>query len=181
LSRASDTIVSINLGKNRRRRAQTEGATVTSTRRLTGRIQVDLPPGEAFRLFTPRGEQDWVHGWQPRFPAPAPDTEPGTVFETHADGQHTIWVVISREPGKRISYARVTPGDRAGTVTVTINAAGHHSVVDVTYQLTALTGPAGHKLSEFADGYPAYLQSWQDAITAGLHRQHPSPSRDGNS
>ena len=27
---------------------------VTSTRqRLTGRIQVDLPPGEAFRLFTP--------------------------------------------------------------------------------------------------------------------------------
>jgi Polyketide cyclase / dehydrase and lipid transport len=156
---------------------------VTSTRqRLTGRIQVDLPPGEAFRLFTPRGEQDWVHGWQPRFPAPAPDdTEPGTVFETHADGQHTIWVVISREPGKRISYARVTPGDRAGTVTVTINAAGHHSEVEVTYQLTALTGPAGHKLSEFAGRYPAYLQSWQDAIIGWLHRQHPSHSCDGNS
>ena len=40
-------------------------------RRLTGRIQVALPPGEAFRLFTPRGEEEWVHGWQPRFPAHA--------------------------------------------------------------------------------------------------------------
>ena len=150
--------------------------------RLTGRIKVGLPAAEAFRLFTPRGEQDWVHDWHPRFQAPAPDdTEPGTVFETHADGQHTIWVVISREPGKRISYARVTPGDRAGTVTVTINAAGHHSEIEVTYQLTALIGPAGHKLSEFADRYPAYLQSWQDAITAWLHRQDPSHSRDGNS
>jgi hypothetical protein len=75
----------------------------------------------------------------------------------------------------------VTPGDRAGTVTVTINAAGHHSEIEVTYQLTALIGPAGHKLSEFADRYPAYLQSWQDAITAWLHRQHSSHSRDGNS
>ena len=145
-------------------------------RRLTGRIQVALPPAEAFRLFTPRGEQDWVHGWQPRFPAPAPDdTEPGTVFETHADGQHTIWVVISREPGKRISYARVTPGEQAGIVTVTISAAGHHSEVEVTYQLTALTGPASRKLREFADGYPAYLQSWQDAITAWIHNAGTRP------
>jgi hypothetical protein len=44
---------------------------MTSTQRLTGRIQVALPPNEAFRLFTPRGEQDWAHGWRPHFPAPA--------------------------------------------------------------------------------------------------------------
>jgi len=146
-------------------------------RRLTGRIQVALPPGEAFRLFTPRGEQDWAPGWHPRFPAPAPDdTEPGTVFETSAHGQHTVWLVTGRRPGKRISYARVTPGDQAGTVTVTVNAAGRHSEVEVTYQLTALTGPAGRKLGEFAAGYPAYLQSWQDAITAWLHNAGASPA-----
>jgi hypothetical protein len=155
---------------------------VTSTQqRLTSRIQVDLPPGEAFRLFTPRREQDWVHGWQPRFPAPAPDdTEPGIVFETHANGQHTIWVVTSREPGKRISYARVTPGEQAGIVTVTITAAHGHSEVEVTYQLTALSPAADHKLREFAEGYPAYLQSWQDAITAWLHRPRP-PANDYDS
>ena len=97
---------------------------MTTTRRLSGRIRVRLPPAEAFRLFTPRGEQDWAHGWHPRFPAPAPDdTEPGTVFETSAHGQHTIWLVTDRHPGKRISYARVTPGDQAGTVSVTLRIA----------------------------------------------------------
>jgi hypothetical protein len=149
-------------------------------RRLTGRIRVGLPPGEAFRLFTPRGEQDWAHGWHPRFPAPASDdTQPGTVFETDAHGQHTIWLVLDRQWGKRISYARVTPGDLAGTVTIAISAAGRDSEVEVTYQLTALTGASGHKLREFADGYPAYLESWQDAITAWLRRQHLPRSDHG--
>jgi len=138
-------------------------------RRLTGHIKVALPPAEAFRLFTPRGEQDWAHGWHPRFPAPTPDdAEPGTVFETSAHGQHTIWLVTGREAGKRISYARLTPGDQAGTVTVTVSPAGEHSEVEVTYELTGLTSLADHKLTEFADGYPAYLRSWEDAIAAFL-------------
>jgi len=152
---------------------------VTSARqRLTGRITVALPPAEAFRLFTPRGEQSWVPGWHPWFPAQAPDdTEPGTVFETDAHGQRTIWLVTGREPGKRIRYARVTPGDQAGTVTVTITAAGAHSEVEVTYQLTALTPAAGPKLRDFADRYPAYLQAWEDAIAAWLHDRHLPASR----
>jgi Polyketide cyclase / dehydrase and lipid transport len=146
--------------------------TSSSRRRLTGRIMVDLPPGEAFRLFTPGGEQDWAHGWHPRFPvAAADDSEPGTVFETDAHGRHTIWLVTSRESGKRISYARVTPGEQAGTVTVVLNASGDGSEVEVVYELTALNGDASDKLSEFADGYPAYLQSWQDAIAARLNGQ----------
>jgi hypothetical protein len=134
---------------------------------LSGRIRVGLPPAEAFRLFTPRGEQAWAHGWHPRFPAPAPDdTEPGTVFETDAHGQHTIWLVTARQPGTRISYARVTPGHQAGTVTVTVRPDGQHSEAEVTYHLTALTDHAADHLREFADGYPAYLRSWEDAITA---------------
>jgi hypothetical protein len=143
---------------------------VTGTqRRLTGRIKVALPPAEALRLFTARGEQDWVHGWHPRFPVPVPDdTEPGTVFETSAHGEHTIWLVTSRQPGKSISYAQVTPGQRAGTVSVTITDASGHSEVEVTYQLTALTPVADRQLREFADGYPAFLRSWQDAIATLL-------------
>ena len=155
---------------------------MTSTQRLTGRILVDLPPGEAFGLFTPRGEENWAHGWRPQFPAPAPDdTEPGTVFETDAHGRHTIWLVTGRQPGQRISYARVTHGDQAGTVTIVINDAGRHSEIEITYQLTGLTDTARRTLDEFAAGYPAYLQSWQDAITAWLqHRplaaNHPGPA-----
>jgi hypothetical protein len=147
---------------------------VTSGReRLTGHITVALPPGEAYALFTPRGEQAWAPGWHPNFPAAAPDdTEPGTVFETRAHGQHTIWLVTGREPGRRICYARVTPGGLAGTVTVAITPSGGHSDVEVTYELTALTATAAaaERLREFAAGYPACLRSWQDAIARRLPR-----------
>ena len=142
-----------------------------STQRLTGQISVDLPPGEAFRLFTPRGEQDWAHGWHPRFPAPvSDDAQPGTVFETDAHGQRTVWVVTGRQPGTCISYARVTAGEQAGTVTITIRADGAASNVEVSYQLTALSPGAGGRLRDFADGYETFLGAWQDAISAWLDR-----------
>jgi hypothetical protein len=142
---------------------------VTGPQRLIGRIRVGLPPAEAFRLFTPRGEQDWAPGWDPAFPAETPDdTEPGTVFETGGHGQRTIWVVTGRQSGRCISYARMTPGDRAGTVTVELSPADGASDVEVTYQLTALSAAAQPGLREFADGYAAYLQSWQDAISGWL-------------
>jgi hypothetical protein len=60
----------------------------------------------------------------------------------------------------------VTPGEQAGTVTVTLSPAGRHSEVEVTYELTALASHADRQLTEFADGYPAYLRSWEDAIAA---------------
>lgn len=142
---------------------------MTGPQRLTGRIRVGLPPAEAFRLFTARGEQDWAPGWDPHFPSATPDdTEPGTVFETGGHGQRTIWVVTGRQSGRCISYARMTPGDRAGTVTVELSAASGASDVEVTYQLTALSAAAEPGLREFAAGYPAYLQSWQDGISGWL-------------
>lgn len=148
--------------------------------RLTGRITVGLPPDEAFRLFTPRGEQDWAHGWEPSFPNPAEDdTQPGVVFETDAHGQRTVWLVLDRAWGRHISYARVTPRDRAGTVSVVLTEAGGHSdtgghsEVEVTYELTALTGAAEEPLRAFAERYPAYLRSWQDDIAAYLSRAAP--------
>jgi hypothetical protein len=110
--------------------------------RLSGGLTVALPPGEAFVLFTPRGEERWAEGWKPGFPAPAADdTTPGTVFETSVDGETTTWVVVERDQGRRISYARLTPGSRAGTVTVELQGhPGGDSAVRVTYELTALSG-----------------------------------------
>jgi Polyketide cyclase / dehydrase and lipid transport len=140
--------------------------------RLTGTLEVALPPVDAFGLFTPRGEQDWVDGWRPRFPVdPVDDTAPGTVFETDAHGERTVWVVVDREPGRRVSYARVTPGLRAGTVTVELEPTERGSLVTVTYDLTALDEPARTKLAHFADGYPAFLRSWQTAIASWLERR----------
>lgn len=137
--------------------------------RLTGRIQVPLPPRDAFVLFTALGERHWARGWDPHFPVPsADDSEPGTVFETESHGRRTTWVVTQRIAPTQVSYARFTPGDRTGTVSVTLHAHGEGSDVEVSYDLTALTPEAEHDLQQFADGYAAYLQSWQSAISEYL-------------
>jgi hypothetical protein len=140
--------------------------------RLTGTIEVALAPVDAFGLFTPRGEQEWVDDWRPRFPAdPVDDTAPGTVFETDAHGERTVWVVVDREPGRRMSYVRVTPTLRAGTVSVELEPTERGSLVTVTYDLTALDDQARSELARFARGYPEFLQSWQAAIASWLERR----------
>lgn len=131
---------------------------------LTGRVAVALPPKEAFRLFTPLGEREWVDNWDPRFPDPVDDdTAPGTVFQTTNHGGTTTWVVVDREPGVRMRYARIAPAT-AGTVEVVLEAADGGSEVTVTYQLTALTEAARPELAAFADGYAEFLGEWRDAI-----------------
>ncbi|KAB2347490.1 SRPBCC family protein [Actinomadura rudentiformis] len=134
---------------------------------LTGDLDVALSPADAFALFTPRGEERWVAGWHPRFPVPvADDARPGTVFETMSEGETTTWIVLDREPGRRVSYARVTPGSRAGTVTVELSEREGGSSVRVTYALTALSPEGERELREFAAGYPEFLRSWEAAIAA---------------
>ena len=144
----------------------------SETRRLVGRLRVALPAADAFALFTPLGEREWAHGWDPQFPCPIDDdTVPGTVFETDAHGRRTTWVVTSNEPPHGIAYARVTPGDRAGTVSVALKPANDHTEVEVTYVLTSLASSAERDLQRFADGYVAYLQSWEHDIAACLARR----------
>lgn len=143
---------------------------------LTGHVPVPLPPAEALRLFTPRGEEEWVKGWRPRFPAPPPDdTLPGTVFETDSHGERTIWVVVDRQEGRSISYARVTPGSRAGTVTVTAAEDGQGgTTVEVTYVLTALSAQGARELRGFADRYTEFLRSWETSIAARIAAMPPN-------
>ena len=89
--------------------------------RLSGRIHVALPADQAFKLCTPCGEREWAPSWDPRFPTSSTDdSEPGTVFETDAHGQPGTWLVTERVRGKRIAYAQVIPGERAGRITVTL-------------------------------------------------------------
>ncbi len=143
--------------------------------RLSDRIHVALPAEEAFALFTPDGEREWAHGWNPTFPARTlDDSEPGTVFETDADGHRVIWLVTDRAWGTCIAYAQVIPGERAGSITVTLIATEGGSEVEVVYELTPLSETGAHHLKQFADGYGEYLQSWQDAIAACLEKRAAS-------
>ncbi|GAA4467179.1 SRPBCC domain-containing protein [Phytohabitans houttuyneae] len=130
----------------------------------TGKLSVALPPKEAFRLFTPLGEREWVDHWEPHFPDPVEDdSAPGTVFQTTGHGGTTTWVVVDREPGRRVRYARIAQGT-AGTVEVVLDEAEGGSEVTVTYELTALTEDARPELAGFAEHYPEFLREWHDAI-----------------
>jgi hypothetical protein len=119
-------------------------------------LRVPLPAERALHLFTPVGERAWAPGWDPRFPAgeQGDGGAPGTVFVT---GEST-WIVVDREP-RRVRYARVTPGVRAGTVEVRIRPDGAHALADVTYETTALGD----------DPFDPEIAHWEEAIRAALH------------
>lgn len=143
--------------------------TACARRRLTGRIDVGLPPARAFALFTPDGERAWAHGWDPEFPAaPGRDGEPGVVFVTRHGGRATTWTVTASEPPRAIAYAQSSPGYRAGLVTIGCRQAAAGTRVTVGYDLTALTPEANADLDRFAAGYPAFLAGWERAIAAAI-------------
>jgi hypothetical protein len=134
---------------------------------VEGNVSVALPPAEAFALFTPSGERAWVPGWEPQFPCPdAPETEPGTVFITAHENRSSVWAVVRCETGRTIQYATVTPGERAGLVTVTCRASSAGTVATVRYDFTALSPAANRQLDHFAAHFPAFLGHWEQAIAA---------------
>lgn len=128
-----------------------------------------LPVPEAFRLFTARGERDWVEGWEPVFPTPvADDAVVGTVFLTDHGGQPVTWIVVDRDGDRGIRYARVAAGRDAGTVEVRLAPAGSQTRVEVTYVVTALEPAGGEWLREFEAAYPDMMRSWEAAIGKSL-------------
>ncbi|MFC9815281.1 hypothetical protein ACFVJM_24745 [Streptomyces virginiae] len=105
----------------------------------------------AREVATARGERDWVPGREPVFPVETPDdTAPGTVWLTSTDEEDTTWLVASRDFPRSVPYARLTPGVRAGTVTVALAATDAGSEVTVTYDMTPLTPEAAEALDAFA-------------------------------
>jgi hypothetical protein len=137
--------------------------------RETVTISVPLPTEKAILLFTARGERGWVEGWDPQFPAGEPSEEgEGTVFVTTADGRLTYWVVAARTP-RTVRYARTTPGFFAGTVEVRARRSDARStLVDVTYDLSALTPNGAAELDDFAAGYEKEISAWEVAIETAL-------------
>jgi hypothetical protein len=78
-------------------------------------------------------------------------------------------VVAACVPGRSITYARTTVGDRAGLVRVECAPAGDGTTeATVTYDLTALTEEAEQALGEFAVSYAEFLEHWRVAIATAI-------------
>jgi hypothetical protein len=142
---------------------------------LSESFSLPLSSDNAWPLFTARGERAWAPGWDPAFPGDGDDRTESAVFTTTHGQETTMWVVTTVEPGRRIGYARVTPGVSAGTVVVRCRPLGPtETQVTVTYRLTALTAVGAAQLADFAAGFSAGIRGWRDAIIRlpGPHTSH---------
>ncbi|MGO9964028.1 MAG: SRPBCC family protein [Acidimicrobiales bacterium] len=146
----------------------------TSRVRLTGTVEIALPPEQAFMMFTPSGERIWADGWDPSFPSPAADeTEPGTVFQAEHGGRASLWIVARRERDKSIAYVTTTPGERCGLVTVICESSANGTQATVSYDLTALGPGAEAGLGRFAANYPSFLGRWESSIAQATKTERP--------
>jgi hypothetical protein len=142
----------------------------------TGRLTVAAPVDRAFALFTPLGETRWVEGWNPTFHHPSHgEAQLGSVFTTGQGDGATHWVIVDWRPDEhRVRYARVTPGNRAGTVAVACRprnggvGTGTEAAateVEVTYDLTATTDAGDAELATWTpEWFAGYLEEWSAAI-----------------
>ncbi|MEM8933045.1 MAG: SRPBCC family protein [Acidobacteriota bacterium] len=150
----------------------------TESRRCVceGRFELDATPEQVFPLFTPRGEIDWVPGWQPEFVHPTDgELVEDQVFVTEHGDETTLWSVLHADiDGRRAEYLRVTPGSRLGRVAVAVDPTAGGSTITVRYVLTALTAEAVSVLRGFADGYDAMLVEWRDRTADALRRAEAS-------
>lgn len=132
----------------------------------SGTFDLDDPPEKAIYLFTAPGEVVWVPGWEPTI-MNGDGFEQGTVFLTGHGDEATIWVVVDFDTeAYRARYARITPASRAGTVEVQLHANDSGgSIVEVSYELTALSESGNENLAGFDDkAYAKMLTEWKRLI-----------------
>ncbi len=138
--------------------------------RQKGSFALPLPPDEAFDLFTAEGERRWVDDWEPVILSDCGALEPGAIFLTDHGGEHTVWTVIEADrPASRLLYSRVSPGRRAGTVSVKLADEDGGTRVHVAYDITALAKDAEPLVAAMdAAGFAAMLGEWRQLIERSL-------------
>lgn len=137
---------------------------------LLGSFELGVPAERAFGLFTPRGEMEWVPGWDPDFREPASgELELDQVFTTQVGGESTIWTVVALDRDAfDVQYLRTTPGSRVARVHVSLEDTVDGCRVRVRYLCTALSASGAELLDEFARGFDAMLEGWRTMTSAHL-------------
>lgn len=131
-------------------------------------INVDYPMSETMQFFTPKGEESWVPGWDPRYIHPTHgDTREEMLFTTGHGGETTFWTCMRWEPeAGRARYLRLTPGSRAAFVDVHCRPAGAgRTSVRVTYETHALSDAGRAQMSEMTqEAFDEMIDEWAQLI-----------------
>ncbi len=131
-------------------------------------ITVDRPAAEAFPLFTPRGEEAWVPGWEPTYIRPETgETCAEMLFTTGEGDEKTYWTCLSWQPEKwHVRYLRLTPASRVAFVDVQCQPVGpERTQVRVAYEVVALNDHGRSYLENFPQSsFAKSIDEWSSLI-----------------
>lgn len=130
-------------------------------------FDLPFPPSEAMPLFTPKGEEIWVPGWNPRYiDPPRGETREGMVFSTHDDS--VWWTCLRWDPAGEACYLRLTPGVKFARVHVRCDASGTEgSAVRICYDWHAINEVGAREIAELGpEGFAREIEGWRSLILA---------------
>jgi hypothetical protein len=131
-------------------------------------IVVDRPISEAFALFTPKGEEAWVPGWEPVYFSPATGETCEEMIFTTGDGEEmTFWTCLKWQPEHwHVRYLRLTPASRVSFVDVQCEPKGDDRTrVRVVYQTKALTPSGRSYISDLSQSaFAQTIDEWSGLI-----------------
>ncbi len=131
-------------------------------------ITVDLPVSDALPLFTPKGEEAWVPGWQPFYIWPRTgEICEEMIFKTGEGLEETIWTCLVWRPDQgHVRYHRLTPSSRLTFVDMHCRPeAADRTRVRVTYEVFALTSHGQTFLENLTElAFAKMINGWSDLI-----------------
>jgi hypothetical protein len=145
---------------------------------VAGSLVVGAPVDQAFELFSPLGEADWVPDWHPELLCP-PDAAwaAGQVFRTRSGSNEIIWLVASLDrQAHAVEYHRVEVGRHVAKVRVECSPraeGGTH--VSVRYQFVGLSEAGNQEVARMTpETHAERMREWQSRI-----ERHLSEKTDG--
>jgi hypothetical protein len=130
-------------------------------------IAIRLPVDEAFPLFTPKGEEAWVPGWEPDYVSPPDGTTVEEMVFVTRNHETTYWTCLKWEPDLwHARYLRLTPDSRVAFVDVLCRPEGDgNTIVRVAYTFVPLTDHGReHVEAVTRESFAASIDGWADLI-----------------
>ncbi|NKB22909.1 MAG: hypothetical protein GKR87_00625 [Kiritimatiellae bacterium] len=130
----------------------------------------EIPIEQAFHLFSPEGEKEWVLGWNYQNLMGTTELCEDYIFTTKTH-DHTatkaLWIVKHYDPGNYvIELYRVEPEEKIGVIRVTCSDSGQETTdVTVTYRCVALSTTGEQFINSFTkDHYNDFITEWQSLL-----------------
>jgi hypothetical protein len=137
---------------------------VPKSRTFSGSVTLEVEPSEAFPLFSPVGERQWVPGWKPDLLYPiGVDWAEGQLFCTREEYGDAIWIVSRLDKANwNVFYYRVEPGRYVARIDIRVIPYDHgHSQVLIVYSFVGLSEAGNNEIEGMSQrAYDEKMKRW---------------------